>query len=92
MNFLALRAPQLLFNSIFFEILQIGGISATCINFIKPILSYSAFQYFPLISLIPSILYKGRNKRWPKKANHGTRPCNHVARRLKRPRRWTKHN
>lgn len=27
---------------------------------------------------------KGRNSKWPKKANHGARPCSSVMRKLKR--------
>lgn len=27
---------------------------------------------------------KGRNSRWPKKANHGARPCSSVMRRFKK--------
>lgn len=27
---------------------------------------------------------KGRNSKWPKKANHGARPCSSVMRRLKK--------
>lgn len=25
----------------------------------------------------------GKNSRWPKKANHGARPCSHIMRRLR---------
>lgn len=37
-----------------------------------------------------SIVFMNRNARKPKKANHGARPCSHVARKAKKPRKGSK--
>lgn len=53
-----------------------------------PALAITAWSVLP--DLIPSILlvgkgtHRGKNKRPPKKANHGARPCSHVGRRQRK--------
>ena len=39
------------------------------------------FNLIPTIVQIGKSKYSGKNKRIPKKANHGARPCSHVMRR-----------
>ena len=40
-----------------------------------------------LVFMVGKTKRSGKNKRIPKPANHGSKPCSHVGRRMRRPRR-----